>query len=75
MQVLRYRVKIKLDDFTTYQEDIKEISEENHGKFYGYLTRKIKDDVNFWWEEIERTEDRVMQSSNLRDEARRVRNL
>lgn len=62
MKVLKYQLKIKVDDFTTYSgmAGVEEISERSLGNFYSNVATAIKADPNMWWEEVERAEDRVI---------------
>lgn len=65
MRVLKYKLAIKIDDFTTYAPGTwTEISEESLGKHYEYVARRIKDDSNMSWVEVNRTDDYVLGTSN-----------
>ena len=59
MKVFKFQLKIKIDDFTTYSNNVVEITEATvEHRNYPYITRRIKDDRNFSWEEFERLSDR-----------------
>jgi hypothetical protein len=56
MRVLKFQLVIKSDDFNRYSLPQQEVTDEQLGRHYDYVVRRIKDDKNFWTQEIIRTE-------------------